>query len=341
MKAKAEEVRRLLDRWNPDLRLVLLFGADESASREMAQQLAARLSDPSDPMSVTGFTPQALAEDPARLADEAAAVSMFGGARVIRLDGANDQCLEAVELLLSAPAAGNPVIATAGSLRKDNKLRALAEGAPQALAVESFAPTERDAGSTAGSRARDLGLKPTPRALKLLLAATNSDRALLARELEKFALWLDADPANPKTLDVDHLAALGADNGESEVNAFVSALLSGDRAGVDRQLALLQHEGISAIPVLRALGRKLMQLIELAAMVEAGVSPTDAVKGARPPIFWKEQDAVIAQLQRWRSADLAAALDRCLALERVIKMPNSPGDIAAWQGMLEVGQRAR
>ena len=58
-----------------------------------------------------------LKADPARLADEAAAISMFGGARWILVEQAGDEILPALEALIEAPAAGNPVAIVAGALK--------------------------------------------------------------------------------------------------------------------------------------------------------------------------------------------------------------------------------
>src|SRR3546814_20690612 len=63
----------------------------------------------------------ALKIDPARLADEAASISLFGGARWIRVTLAGDEALPAIEGLLQAAQAGNPVIAIGGPLKTSSK----------------------------------------------------------------------------------------------------------------------------------------------------------------------------------------------------------------------------
>ena len=52
---------------------------------------------------------QTLRDDPARLADEAASFSMFGDKRCIRITGMGEESLPALNALLEAEAAGNPV----------------------------------------------------------------------------------------------------------------------------------------------------------------------------------------------------------------------------------------
>lgn len=319
-------------------RALLLHGPDDGAVRDTAARLAAAWADAADPLSIVAIDAADLTADPGRLADEAAAVSMFGGARVIRIDGATDAAAEAVTLLLDG-VAGDPVIITAGDLKKTSKLRQLAEKHPHALAVVHYA----DVGSSkrlAADRARALGLQPTRDALDRLEALAGGDRTVLAAELEKFALFLDASPEAPKRLDLEHLAALGADSGEAELDAFVAALLSGRGPALERQLALL-GTGPGAIPTLRAIGRAIQQLIRIRAAIDAGQDPESAVKAARPPVFWKQQGEVADRAARWPTPRLHRALLAVLAAERAIKTPHGPGDVAGWQALLRLAPANR
>src|SRR3546814_7819384 len=85
----------------------------------------------------------ALKIDPARLADEAASISLFGGARWIRVTLAGDEALPAIEGLLQAAQAGNPVIAIGGTLRTSSKILKLALDHKEVLAFASYAPEGR------------------------------------------------------------------------------------------------------------------------------------------------------------------------------------------------------
>src|SRR3546814_3063470 len=77
-----------------------------------------------------------LKADPARLADEAASISLFGGARYIVVEASGDEVLAAVEALIEAPTAGNPVAIVAGALRPSTTLLKLAIAEKSALAFE-------------------------------------------------------------------------------------------------------------------------------------------------------------------------------------------------------------
>lgn len=329
---KRGELARALAGWTPDTRLFLLAGPDENASREAGAQVVAALADAADPMSIADLGADELKADPGRLADEAAAISMFGGRKLIRVSGAGDSAVEAVRLLLAAPAAGNPVLMLAGDLPKTSSLRKLAEEAPGARMLISYTMDVREAADWLQGKARALGLRLEPGVGERLLATTGNDGGVLASELEKFALFLDAAPETPRTLERGHLALLGADSADEDQAALVSAVIAGDARGVERQLRLLS--GSSPIPALRAVARRLLQVAEVRAAVDAGTPPTVAVKALRPPIFWREQERFAAALSRWPQPRIRAGLGAMLAGERAIKTAGGPGDAAGWQAIL-------
>ena len=327
---RADLIRRLSS-WDPAIRLLLLAGPDESASRELAQAAARALADAADPMAVTDIAADELKSDPGRLADEAASVSMFGGARLIRVAGAGESAQEAVRLLLASPAAGNPVVMLAGDLSKSSGLRKLAEESPLALALISYPLEGRDLANWLDAHAKELGLRLESGLAERLVAASDGDTGVLASELAKFALFLDSSPETPRTLERAHVAALGADSAEDDMNLLVAAVIAGNAAQAERQYRLLA--GDSAIPALRAIARRLLQLAEARAAVDGGAQPQAAVKALRPPVFWKDVDAVAGALRHWPLPRIRRALAAMLAGEQAIKRAGGPGDAAGWQAI--------
>jgi DNA polymerase-3 subunit delta len=332
---KRDAFLRALAKWDASVRLILLCGADDSGSRDMAAAAMKALGDPADPMSLTDLTPEELKADPARLADEAASVSMFGSAKLIRVTGAADTGAEAARLLLAAPAAGNPVLMVAGDLSKTSTLRKLAEESPLARVVISWPLSAGEAGSWIQARCRELGLTLEPGVGERLLATSDSDTGILARELEKFALYLDATPGTPQRLQRQHLVALGADSAEEDMSALVLAAIGGEQRQLERQMQLL-GDGM-AILALRAIARRLVQLADARATMDGGTPAQAAVKALRPPIFWKDVDATAAALPRWPMARIRAGLAAMLAGERAIKTVKGPGETAGRHAILRLG----
>ncbi len=90
MKADAGQIGRALDKPDPAVRLILLYGPDESGSRALATRIDKGLGSDAERID---FSSAQLKGDPALLADEAASISLFGGARHIRVDPAGTAAL--------------------------------------------------------------------------------------------------------------------------------------------------------------------------------------------------------------------------------------------------------
>src|ERR1700761_7238023 len=73
------------------LRAALVYGPDSGLVQERAEKLMKSVvPDLADPFNVSDLSETVLESDPARLADEAAAISMMGGRRVVRVRGAGN-----------------------------------------------------------------------------------------------------------------------------------------------------------------------------------------------------------------------------------------------------------
>lgn len=337
MKPEEARLRRALDAADPDIRFYLLYGPDEAGSRALGDRLAAAMGADAERIDLTSAQ---LKADPARLADEAAAISLFGGKRWIRLEPATDDALEAVQALLEAPAAGNPVAAIGGALRKDSKLAKLVAVSEAALSHQSWVPEGRNAAALAVEVGRELGLQMRNDVANRVAGACNADRALITRELEKMALYLDAAPDRPKPLENDALDALGAAMEEGDLSRLSNAVFSGQPGEADAELARLANEGIEDIPVLRALARRALQLAQLRAQMAEGESIDRVMETAGKAIFWKEKPVIQGQLQRWTPDGLATAITRLAEAERQVKAPGYVGGALVEEEVLAISRFA-
>lgn len=295
-----------------DIRLFLICGPDESAVADIASRAAAALGEPAERIDLTS---DQIRKDPALLADEAASLSLFGGKRVIRLTIQREEAAAAIENLLTADQAENPVIATAGDLKKTSKLRKLAEMSKYALVHVCYPPNDREAAAAIADMARAQGLR-LDRALAMRIAQyTGQDRRLAAMEVEKLALYHDASPDRPVTVDPAAFEQLAAETGEENVAALINQVLGGKLRPLGAELAMNRQMGVAAVRILRAMQRRVAMLMTLRSKVDAGTSPGALVR-ATPSIFFKEKDDVAGQLGRWPSARLAGLNGHLLEIER-------------------------
>jgi DNA polymerase-3 subunit delta len=325
MKANRPQIEKAL-KAPGDTRFFLLHGPDEAGSRALARLLAAAMGAEAERIDFGGAE---LRNDPARLADEAASISMFGGARWILVEPAGDETVPALEALLEAPAAGNPVVVVAGGLKPASKLLKLALAAPAALSFASYPPDAREAGQLVLGMARAEGLALRPDVAQRIATSCAGNRALIAQELAKFALYAGASPETPKSIDHDVIDALGAAADEGDLSRLVDSAAGGDAPALEAELVRLRAEGLEGISLIRAMLRRMALLARLRAEVEQGATPGAVMASMGKSIFFSEKNGVARQLPRWRSALIAKAMTRLSDAERQVKSPGAVGPVAA------------
>jgi DNA polymerase-3 subunit delta len=322
MKASAAQIRAAVDKPNPSTRLYLFHGPDEAGAADLAERLARALGPEAERVDLDM---KALREQPGRLADEAASLSLFGGVRYIRLLGAEEGAAEAFALLLAAERAGNPVVAIGPGLKASGKLAKMVIAAPAGLAHGCYVPEGLEATKLAANVAREHGLRVTGDVPQRLAQACGGDRAILAREIEKLALYLDAAPDRPRDADAAALDAIGADLGDTDLAEVIGAVLDGRVADVGVELARL-GDGIG-VPLMRQLSKRLVSMAEMRIDMDKGLSVKEVLEKHR--VFFREHDSTGRALRRWNAVQIARAVDRVRETERAIMRSGTVGEVLA------------
>lgn len=333
MKANHNQIRTAIDTPGADMRLYLLHGPDEAGAHELANRLARAMGPDAERIDLE---PSLLKSSPGRLADEAASLSLFGSGRHIRISGAGEESVEAATMLLAAERAGNPVVMIAPTLKATAKLVKLVQSDPRAMSYACYVPEGAEAERIAVSIAREQGLRAIGDAALRVASASGGDRAVMSRELEKIALYLDAAPDRPRELDDAALDAIGADLGDAEMSRAIDAAIDGRADAVGAELARLDEAGVSPIPVLRQMVRRLMTLAELRAEIDAGAGVAQVTER----VFFREKAITARALRHWRAERLAAAIDRVRVAERAIMASGNAGAVVAQAALLAVARMA-
>ena len=337
MKAAKGSIGGALDRPDPKCRFYLFYGPDESQSRAHGDRLLAGLGGAAK-AAIAGAT---LKADPAALAGEAGAISLFGEPRALWIEPAGEEIVAAVEALFAAPAVESPVIAIGPALRKTSALLKLAEAHPLALAHVSYELDGRDAEQMVVEIARGVGLRLAPGVAARIAAAAGNDRAIVGQELAKLALYLDAAPERPAELGHDALDAVGADMAEGDFLRLSDLALGGDLAALADELARLSSAGTEAIPVVRALQRRLLMLAPMRAKVERGERPDAVMTSLGKSLFWKDKPVLAKLLASWDAAGLATAFERAGKLERDFMLTPAPVTAALGEELTAIARAAR
>lgn len=313
-------------------RVVLLYGEDHGMIRDHAATLVRLVAGSvDDPFLVADLGKDQIPQ----LASEAASLPLTGGRRVVRLREATDAATDPVAAILKGGAPALVVLEGPG-LATRSRLRSLLEAAPDGAAIACYPEEGRALSDTIRSALSDASVTIDADALSWLTDQLGADRVSTRQEVEKLALYVG--PGNRVDLDaaitcVGDLAGLSLDDA-------LFAATAGDVVLADRALELAVAEGSTPVGTIRAALMHLQRLHRLRLSVDEGLSAADAVKGARPPIFFRRVGAFTRALGLWSSSALVAAMLGLAEAERACKRTGAPDEVLARNAVLTLARRA-
>ena len=340
MQVKSAAVESFLARRESQALAVLFYGPDLGLVRERADRIALTVvADLGDPFRLAELSAAALKGGAAPLRDEAAAIAFGGGRRVVRIRDAGDGLTAVFKDFLEDPAGDALIVVEAGDLAKRSSLRLLFEGADNAAALPCYRDEGRDLEQLIRTQLREAGLDVVPNALAWLVGTLGSDRGVTRRELDKLALFM-ADRGPGATVTLTEAQAVVGDSAAAVVDDVLQAAAGGDLSGLDR--ALVRAAGdITPVGLLRAAQRHFQRLHLAVSQIEAGASVEAALKGLKPPLFFRAAERFKTALQLWTPAQLQRALERLLEAELAAKRTGMPDQVLVAQVLLEIALAAR
>ena len=305
----------------------LVYGPDSGKVREVARRIVAAVAgSPDDPFRVVEIDDQSLNDDPARLADELQSMAMGGGGRAIWIADAGQGLAARLAGLDVARAGDNRIVAEAANLPKSARLRTAFETSRHAYAIACYEDTVEDLNDLIDAAAATAGLSVTDEARGRLLALLGNDRSLSRSEVDKVVLYCRGRDA----ITLADVEAVASDKAAAGLDQFADAVFCGEAAAADLLLARFFESGEPGSRALSALGFHAAVLQRLALEVEAGTSQANAIRAARPPLFFGRHGKVADQLRLWTAATLANAADTAAkAVQQTREFPVLENQIAS------------
>ncbi len=290
-----------------------------------------------DPFTVTTLDEDALSGDPARLADEVLSLPFPGSRRAVWVRGAGQAFLKSIEPVLEGSLKGNVIIAEAAALPKSSSLRSRFEASRHAMIVPLYEPGAETIASTIGAELQRRGLRIDGDAKSLLAELAGGGGMVLQQEIENLGIYCHGS-GRVTLADVEAVCGGGA---WADTADLADAVFAGDMADADRIFTQLLSSGVDPGRILSSVHGHALRLTEYRLNVERGMGIGQAVKSARPPVFFKRQPGIQGQLEAWSAADLlqaAASLHAAMLQER---LNSTLGESIANRALLAVARMAR
>lgn len=332
MKLAFREIESFVKAPNKAARVILVYGPDTGLVKERANIMGKTVvEDLNDPFNAVTLTADQIAEDPARLSDEAGAISMMGGDRLIRVEDGADKLTVTLKAYLENPSESALVIVQAGELGPRSSLRKLCESAKNAAAVPCYVEDQRDVAKVIRETLHEAGHGSDPDAVQWLAANISGDRARVRSELEKLITYKGDEKTNISIADAQAACGAGSAQGFDDL---VYAVAGRNAADAMRTYTLLMEEGVAFIAILRSLQNHFRRLHLVRSHMNEGADMDSAMKTLSPPIFFKQAPMFKAQVNSWNLNVLDQVLLRLNALEAQCKQTGMPVDTLCAQAIL-------
>ncbi len=339
MKLTWKQIEPFVKAPDPKARVVLVYGPDNGLMRERARTIGLSVTpDHTDPFNVATLSAEQLADDPALLSDEAHAISMMGGGRLIRVENAGDKLTMLIKGYLEAPSEQNLVILEAGELGPRSSLRKACESAKNAAALPCYAEDERDLSRLIRESVQAENLSIDSDAVQWLAGNITGNRGRARSEIMKLITYKGDSAASISLEDVQNACG---EAGAGSLDTLVYSAGGGNAKEALRAYDRLLAEGVPFMAVLRSLQNHFRKLHLTKSRVESGEPLEIAMKKLTPPIFFKQESAFKAQLHKWSLPVLEQIAAKLMNLEAQCKKTGAMPETLCSQALLSISKSAR
>ncbi|MGE5266385.1 MAG: DNA polymerase III subunit delta [Deltaproteobacteria bacterium] len=316
----------------------LLHGTDAGLVSERGMALAKAVAEAENPPGeIVRLNDADVETDPERLSLELLTIPMFGGRKIVRAEMGRRINSQMIKPLLEAKSLAGVLIVEAGNLRRDDSLRSAFEKSANAAAIACYLDEDRDLGAIIQDVLKPHNLSISPGARQQLIMRLGADRVLSRGEIEKLALYAHGQ----REITEDDVEAVVADAAELTLDRVVNAAAAGERTRAVEELHRALAAGENAQSIILALQRHFTRLHRLAAVVRTGKSIDQAVTDLRPPLHFKQADALKFQLRHWQPDTIEKALQGIAQAARSARRSSILEDLLAERLILSLSGLAR
>ena len=333
MKVATRQIKGFLSAIPQNINAVLLHGNDLGMISEYGAKIAGQVApDIDDVFSVTHLSGEQVSGDPALIGDSARSIAMTAERRLVWVRGKGTELLSSCKTAFSQSFNSAFIVVEATDTTSRHALVKLFENADHAAAVGCYADSAADLGAVLKEITTRDGISIDLDAATLVIQRLGSDRAASRQEMEKLALL--AGPSG--SLGYDDVAAALGDSGALTTTDIAMAAADGQIDRLQHGLEKAWSESQNAVMVLRGCQGYFRQLLSASHTSQAGTPVAQAVKSLHPPVHFRLQDKMAAQLRAWKPDSLFDAVNRLQDAELSVKQGGCNDEIFAGQALLGI-----
>ena len=303
---KANEVDTYTKKPNPEHKIILVYGPDSGAVSERTDTLIKNCGlNLDDPMNIIHLDADEAASEPAKIADEANAISMFGGDRLVRIRGKTQKNLaNALKGVMEEPPTNALVVVEAGDLKKTSPLRSRIEKLKCGIALPCYVDQKRDLHRIIDEETKEAGIQIDEEARNVLTSLIGNDRLVSRSEIKKLCIY-----AGNENITVEHVLGIVGDSSVLGISSAVDDIAIGNT-----DLSVIKNMleyGITPIQIIVTALYYFQELHRGRSKIEnQGSSSEQVMMGMRPFIHFSRKPKVLKALGVWNTKKITPILQK-------------------------------
>ena len=241
--------------------------------------------------------------------------SLFEKEKTILIKRASDKILKVIEYIYSKDLKDIKKIVNSDELEKKSKLRIFFEKGKECFCVPFYPDNEQTLIKLAYNFFKENKIMITQYSINQIVNKTLGDRKSLINELEKIAQF-SKDKKNIKDEDIAKIINL---NENYSISELVNNFLAKNKKKIVNILNENNYSNDDCVLIIRSFLNKSKKILKLSEEYEKNNNINITISNARPPIFWKEKEITVQQIQKWKPKKIKQLIYRLNELELNIK----------------------
>jgi DNA polymerase-3 subunit delta len=245
--------------------------------------------------------------------------SFFENEKLIIINRATDKIKDTIEELLEKEIKDLVLILNAGGLEKKSKIRTLFEKNKGIICVPFYEDNDQTLSALVHNFFRKNKVPISQQSINLIVQRSRGDRLNLQNELEKIQSYTQ----NKTKIEIEELLKLT----NLAENYSVSELIDGCLAkNKKKTINILNENNYSlddCILIIRTFLIKSKRLLRLSQEMKGKKNIEAVISTFKPPIFWKDKEAVKQQVRSWSFINIENLVYRINEVELLIKKNSS------------------
>ena len=272
--------------------LYLLHGKNEGLKKAIISEITSSYEN----IEIQKFDEKQILENQELFMDEILSSSLFYAEKLVIINQTTDKILKNIEYIYNKKINGLILIINSDFLEKKSKLRNFFEKEKELISVPFYPDTTQTLSFLANKFFKEKKISISQSNINLIINKCNGDREFLENELSKINFFL----YNKKSIETHELSKLI----NLIENHSISDLLDNCLINNSRKVLLILNENNfnneDCIIIIKTFLAKTKKILKLANNYAKNNNLEMTISESKPPIFWKEKDAVKQQLQKWK-----------------------------------------